>query len=345
MHSVRKGKAVKSAAGKNMILSEKICVLRKRRGWSQEELAEKLSVSRQSVSKWESGASIPDIDRIILLSRLFEVSTDYLLKDELETEGGAASEREYEEEPRMKCVSVEEADRYLGLVKKFAVPNAAAVTLCVLSPIPLIFMSGLCEFAGIGLNEDMAGGLGVAVLLLLVAVGAGILVFCGMQMERYEYLENESILLQYGVAGVARKKREEFAGSYRICVTIGVALCILGVVPLMIAAAFSAENMVYIYCVCVLLALVSAAVFLFVWSVSIQESFDKLLQEGDYTIEKKQVRKKLSFFPAVYWCLVVAVFLAVGLWDNWRIAGFIWPVAALLFVVVLGILKSVVKAK
>ena len=69
-----------------MILAEKVMTLRKKKGWSQEELAEKLNISRQSVSKWESGASIPDIDKIILISGLFGVSTDYLLKDEMETE-------------------------------------------------------------------------------------------------------------------------------------------------------------------------------------------------------------------------------------------------------------------
>ena len=67
-----------------MILSEKIIMLRKKYGWSQEELAERLDISRQSVSKWESGASIPDLERIVGMSQLFGVTTDYLLKDEME---------------------------------------------------------------------------------------------------------------------------------------------------------------------------------------------------------------------------------------------------------------------
>lgn len=61
-----------------MILAEKIISLRKQMGWSQEELAGQLSVSRQSVSKWELGASIPDLDKILKMSELFGVSTDYL---------------------------------------------------------------------------------------------------------------------------------------------------------------------------------------------------------------------------------------------------------------------------
>ena len=68
-----------------MILAEKIMEERKKNGWSQEELADKLGVSRQSVSKWESAQSIPDLQRILEMSRLFNVSTDYLLKDEEES--------------------------------------------------------------------------------------------------------------------------------------------------------------------------------------------------------------------------------------------------------------------
>lgn len=69
-----------------MIFADKLIALRKQHGLSQEQLAEKLNVSRQSVSKWEGAQSIPDINKIIQLSQIFGVSTDYLLKDELENE-------------------------------------------------------------------------------------------------------------------------------------------------------------------------------------------------------------------------------------------------------------------
>lgn len=64
-----------------MKLFVKIQQLRKQNGMSQEKLAQLLGVSRQSVSKWESGQSLPEIDKIIQLSNIFEVTTDYLLKD------------------------------------------------------------------------------------------------------------------------------------------------------------------------------------------------------------------------------------------------------------------------
>ena len=69
-----------------MILADKIISLRKKAGWSQEELAEKMGVSRQAISKWEGALSVPDMNRILKLSELFDVSTDYLLRDEMEEE-------------------------------------------------------------------------------------------------------------------------------------------------------------------------------------------------------------------------------------------------------------------
>ena len=64
-----------------MIMAEKITMLRKRNGWSQEELAEKLGVSRQAVSKWESGASDPSTANLIALAKLFGTTPEELLKE------------------------------------------------------------------------------------------------------------------------------------------------------------------------------------------------------------------------------------------------------------------------
>lgn len=86
-----------------MTFSDKLIALRKKAGWSQEELAERLNVSRQSVSKWESAQSMPDIDKILQLSSLFSVTTDCLLKD-------TQAEPEYTEDdtsplPRIKALT------------------------------------------------------------------------------------------------------------------------------------------------------------------------------------------------------------------------------------------------
>jgi transcriptional regulator with XRE-family HTH domain len=92
-----------------MILAEKILALRKSNSWSQEELAEKMIVSRQSISKWESAAAIPDINRILELAKLFGVTTDYLLKDDI---GKTEYSDVYETDNRIR-VSLQESSDFL----------------------------------------------------------------------------------------------------------------------------------------------------------------------------------------------------------------------------------------
>lgn len=169
-----------------MLLSEKIMSLRKRNGWSQEELAQQLGVSRQSVSKWESMASMPDIQKIMSMSELFGVSTDYLLKDELEelpvtavvatattaaattTDGadtatsdgiadtaasaatgafsGDNASTSKAVAPKLS-VSLETATEYLDAVARTSRPTAGAITLFILGPALLVSLATYSEDA------------------------------------------------------------------------------------------------------------------------------------------------------------------------------------------------------
>ena len=119
-----------------MTTGEKIIELRKRNGYSQEELAEKLDVSRQSVSKWELNASTPDLERIVQMSELFHVSTDYLLKEgdqsQVDTQAG-------------RWLGDEEVERFLAYKRKEQKTLPFAIGLCICSPITLIVLGGLWE--------------------------------------------------------------------------------------------------------------------------------------------------------------------------------------------------------
>lgn len=328
-----------------MILAEKIIKLRKQNGWSQEELAEQMGISRQSVSKWESGNSIPDLDKIIKMSGIFGVTTDYLLKDDLE-EVTVSESIEIYEEPKVRRVSLEEANIFMELTQKFAGRIALAVSILILSPVCLILFGGLSEYGKSGISENMAGAMGVAILLLLVAIGVMILILDGMQLSKYEYLEKEAISLEYGVQGIVQKKKEEYATVYQRSIAAGVALCILGVVPLLIAGAVDAGDLIYVYCVDILLFMVACGVNLFVRSGMIHGSYVKLLEEEDYTKEKKEMNKRTSFFPGVYWCIIVAIYLAISLHhNNWERSWIIWPVAGVLFAALQGILNIIMKPR
>lgn len=342
-----------------MILAEKIMKLRKQQGWSQEELAVQLRVSRQSVSKWESGASIPDLDKILQLGELFGVSTDFLLKDDREDfptvnieehEGSAtdaadgeawrSSGRSWSAEPEYREVTVEEADTYMKLVSEAAFRIAAAVSACVLSPVLLIVLAAMAELGRIGLSEDAAAGIGMIVLLLFVAGAVVVFINDGMKLEKYSYMEKEALRLQYGIAGIVEKKKEQFTPKKTNCITIGVLLCILGVIPLFAAAVVTDSDFAATMSVAVLFIMVAIAVFLFVSVGMIAGSYDKLLEEGDYTKEKKEQNKNNAPIAAIYWCLVTAGYLAASFVTNrWDMTWIVWPVAGVLYGALAGILE------
>jgi transcriptional regulator with XRE-family HTH domain len=124
-----------------MILANKIIQLRKQSGWSQENLAEVLNVSRQSVSKWESGNSIPDLNKILKMAEIFGVTTDYLLKDEIES----IQSETLDLDNQMVKLSMEEVNKYVEDKIQAAKVISKGVMLCVFSPIPLFLMLGLSQ--------------------------------------------------------------------------------------------------------------------------------------------------------------------------------------------------------
>lgn len=116
-----------------MILADKLIWLRKKNGLSQEEFAEKIDVSRQAVSRWEGAQTYPDIPKIILISKLFGVSVDYLLNDEIEDES-TSLDRSCENKSEARKISKEEAISYIENYKKIALRYAAFIALLVLGP-------------------------------------------------------------------------------------------------------------------------------------------------------------------------------------------------------------------
>ncbi len=328
-----------------MILGDKIIALRRQLGWSQEQLAEEMGISRQSVSKWESGMSIPDIDKILKLSEIFGVSTDYLLREEIEV--AQPSEGNTEVNDGVRQVSAEEASEYMEVVESVSEKIAAGVALFILSPVLMIVLAGIAEYVNIGMSEDVAGGIGVAVLLVIVVIGVFIEVYFGMKLSPYEYLEKEEIKLDYGVAGIVDKKRKEYAPKFRLLLAVGIVMCIVGVIPLTVAGAFDASDIICICLVGVLLVCCAVGVFFIVNSTMVWESYQKLLQAEDYSVRNKQVNKKVEALSGAYWCIVTAIFLGISLSGvvSWGISWVIWPVAAVLYGAVSSIVSAFVTEK
>lgn len=323
-----------------MILGDKITNLRKKNGMSQEELAEKLGVSRQSISKWESSQSIPDLNRILELGRVFGVSTDYLLKDDMED-----VEYSYSDEAaadRVK-VSIDEANSYMDARIKQGKATALGVMLCILSPVILIFLGALSKFPlwGVTVTEAAAAGIGITVLLLMVAAAVTVFIVSGNRMKPYKYLLEGEFELEYGVSGIIAEKRAAYENKYTVSTAAAVALCILSAVPLILTGVFAASDLLLIAFTDLLLILVSVAVYIFIYTGSKMSGYKLLMQDDEYTPANREQNKKISELGGIYWALVTAVYL---LWsfisNNWDLTWLVWPVAGLIFAALCAVLRQ-----
>ena len=327
-----------------MILADKIIELRKKNGWSQEELAEMMDVSRQSISKWEGAQSIPDMARILRLSQIFGVSTDYLLKDEIVT----AEPLDIPDTGTTAVpVTMEEASAFLGVRARNSVSIAIGVMLCVLSPVAELLLAGAWEFGKTGLSENQAEGIGLIFLFIFIACAVALFVTSGLRSGRFEYLEKEPIDTLYGVDGMVRDRREQFRPVFNTQLTIGIILCVLSVVPIGIAALFGDPDGFHgVIAAAALLALVAIGASLIVRVCIVWGSFQVLLEEGDYSRETKAGQRASAGFGRIYWPIVTAIFLAWSfLTNDWSRSWIVWPVAAVAYAAVFGIVRALKKDK
>lgn len=331
-----------------MILADKIINERKKLGLSQEELADKLDVSRQSVSKWESAQSTPDLGRILKMAELFGVSTDYLLKDEIEdvsSTGVIVQDSGASAGGSLKYVSMEEASTYLNVVEKTTPNIANGVSMCILSPAILIALSGLSATRFV--SEMAAVGIGITALLILVAVAVFMFILNGKHLEPYEYLESVAIDTAYGVDGMVKEKKARFEKKHTLFIAIGVVMCILSALPLIITSlvvSTTGNGAIITLMVAVLLLMVAAGVNMIIRVSSIMGSYNKLLQVGDYNYEGKKASKAVGKIASIYWPVIVAGYLG---WSfitmKWEMTWIVWPVAAVLFGAVAGITRACMK--
>lgn len=315
-----------------MILADKIIRLRKKNGWSQEELADRMRVSRQAVSKWEAAQTTPDLEKILMLSKLFGVSTDYLLKDELEQEEFTDDTLE----PVTRQLTMEEANAYLSHRKWASVRIAFATMLCILSPVCLILMGGASEAAALPFNEHFSGFCGLAVLFVMIAIAVALFLLVGAKHSPYAFLEKEDFELAYGVSGMVREKQKALKDTYTKCNIIGVCLCILA--PIVLILGFCTVNtLATAGFVAGMILLISVAVGLFIW-VGVQwASMERLLREGEFAPKKQSPLEQTV--TTVYWLLVTAGYLIWSFaFDSWGISWILWIIGGILFAAIREIL-------
>lgn len=312
-----------------MILSDKIILLRKKNNLTQEELAEKLGVSRQSVSKWEMGNSIPDINKIIQLSDVFGVKTDYLLKDEIDDI--EYSDDTVEELEAKKTISVEDANDFMSAYEEYSNNVAESISLFIISPVAVL-VSQIIALTTNFKSEDFFVIGGIVVLFLIIAFGVYKLIVKANLIEKYDFISKESFNLSYGVKGLVEKKKEEREQT--------IIMYILCVIPVILVS-ISESEVLQLSSVILLLIIVSAATNILIKKLSVISSYNMLLQVEDYTMKNKKLREKMSGYVTAYWLIITAVYLAVSLYTNrWEITWVIFAAGAVLFAAFYFILKS-----
>ena len=316
-----------------MILADKIIRLRKKNGWSQEELADKMNVSRQAVSKWEGAQTIPDLEKILQLSVLFGVTTDYLLKDEIENE---ELTNDKASDSTVQRISIEEANAYIEQRKKASWRIALATFLCILSPITLIVLTMLSEVPNSGITETAAGGIGLAVLFAFVLCAVPIFIYCGFKNQPYEFLDkNIPFELEYGVKGMVTEKKNAFRATYIAYNIIATCVCIFSVVPLLLVS-FTEDVALIAWTLALLMIVAGIGASIFI-VVGVQNaSMQKLLKEGEFTEKEKKrngVKEAVGF---AYWGVLTAIFLAWSfLTNHWHISWLVFAIGGVLFPIVM----------
>ena len=327
-----------------MILADKIIRLRKKNGWSQEELAEKMNVSRQAVSKWESAQTIPDLEKILQLGVLFGVTTDYLLKDEIEEEEFSNDDSS---DATVKKISIEEANTYLEQRKRASWRIALATFLCILSPITLIVLSTLSELPNTIITETTAGAVGLVVLFAFILCAVPIYIYCGFKNEPYAFLDkNIHFELEYGVKGMVTERKKKFRDTYVKFNIIAAGICIFSPIPLIVSG-FTENELLVIMMLALLMIVAGIGASIFI-IVGVQNaSMQKLLKEGEFTEKEKKRTSVKEAVGYAYWGVLTAIFFIWGFlgndgsgiqgnsWISWRYNWIVFVVGGILFPIVM----------
>ena len=352
----------------NMNLSEKIFNERRKLGLSQEQFAEKMQISRQAVSKWESGQSTPDLDKIVLMSQIFGVSTDYLLKETVDTventestiagdsiydssnsrkrdmadavfnEGSGSNSENARENNSGKELTWDEVDSYMEVREKSGKRIAIGVCLCLLS---FAFSCiAIMITKRLGAPEDIQDTAAGTVMFLLLGTAIMLFIMSGLRLHIYEYLEKEDFLLPDDIKLLITDKKKAYQEIFNIHITIGVILVILAIVLCMLAETFLTYTTMKDYTDevqgIIMFGVIAVAVFLFVQAGIRMGTYNILLQEQDYTKDKKRAKRegedRMGQIAGIYWCLMCAIYLGFSFYTNdWGRSWILWPVAGCVF--------------
>ncbi|WP_050637771.1 helix-turn-helix domain-containing protein [Candidatus Stoquefichus sp. SB1] len=283
--------------------------LRKGKGLSQEALAEQLNVSRQAVSKWESGAGYPEMDKLILLSNLFGVTIDYLVKDNHECNQDAGSETDSK-----YFMTHEKIQDYLKYKKNFGMGIGACVSMIILS----VCMPILCE-------DSQYETIGTFGFLAVVAIAVFGMIILGIKSESYGELEKQEINMSFQDLQDLQKKHTKFQSQFGVSIAFGVFLIIMSVAIIVFLdnTGYGEKASAAQLMVCV-----AFSVFIFIYQGIKYTMYQFLVQNKKHIEEMRKEEKSLFSLTMP---LAAMVYLILGFTQElWHPGWIIFPIVAII---------------
>lgn len=247
--------------------------------------------------------------------------------DELTSELGLRTE---DGSKPLPVVNQDEVNEYLKVKKALGVKIGIGVFLCITGVALLLLITSLTEAGIISIkNSSAADILGLIPLFILITIAVGIFIYSGMSFERYQYME-KGVQVPGNIAEDLKKRYDSYTPVFYAKLIVGVCMIILSPVAIFITSIM--EGIANEIGVIILLMIVAAAVYLFITSGVIRESYEHLLQIGDYSQEKKKEDKVISAVAAIVWPLAAAIFLFSGfVYHSWGICWVVFPITGILF--------------
>lgn len=192
------------------MLSKKLLQLRKRKGLSQATLAEQLNTTREAINNWERSQGLPEIEKLMMIGNIFEVSLDYLLKDTIEQ--SSDSQKGY-------YVSREMAEGYVWYQRKTSQRIALGFSLLILSLIPyLVFKENPAMYTFL--------------ILVMATLGIETIVTTGfIDEDRYKILKKKTLIFDQNYLKELIIKYETLKKKYGAIMVAGICLFVIGVIP------------------------------------------------------------------------------------------------------------------
>jgi transcriptional regulator with XRE-family HTH domain len=335
-----------------MTLAEKIIKLRKQRAWSQEELAEKVDVSRQSVSKWESGSSTPDINKLVILSKIFAVSTDFLLKDNMEAfivqgpQPNSLQDKQNQVLPETKInnVTMQQSTAYIDNKVQLANIVAKGVILCLCSVLPLFLLFAISAMGWIDLTRNFLSALGIMAMIIMIVGGVSFFIKVSAYQNATAPIDRSPFKLEAEVPKYIKQKQKTFAKSYHRGVTVSVLLFMSSFLPLMFSIISGSSSAVMLLMLSTMFILLGLGIFI-VSPLSAEHLAHETLLNFNAVVDRKSPRtQRIEMLALFYWPLLLAIYLAWSLWTmNWAITWKILPTGALVFIALIGLTELIRK--